>query len=228
MTIPPALQAAAADYGLGELVCKRLWALAEAVAGDPNAPTAAKGLAGVANHLLDSLRGLVVPELRGAATIADLGSGAGFPGLVLALALPAASVALIEANQRKARFLERLTAALGAANALVVPVRAEQWTAGLDSHDVVVARAVGPQPVVLEYAAPLLRLGGVVVEWRTERPAEEVRRGREAAALLGLRHLRDHPYGPGDRRRLEVFEKVEPTPARFPRRPGVALKRPLA
>jgi len=217
---------AAKRFGLPDGTVAALEALVALIADDPHAPTGASGPEQVAAQAIDSLQGLAVAELRAAERVVDLGSGAGFPGLVLALALPEAVVALVEANGRKADFLRKAARALGASRARVVAGRAEEWREGLGWADAVVAKALGPQPVVLEYAAPLLRLGGVVVDWRSQRSGEEVRRGRAAAQLLGLVPLRDHRYAP--RRQLEVFRKERPTPERFPRRPGVAVKRPLA
>ncbi len=109
--------------------------------------------------------------------------------------------------------------------------RAEEWGEGVARNDLVLARALAPQPVVLEYAAPLLRLGGTLVDWRGKResPEEEEAAGR-AAALLGLRRTemrRVVPFEGARDHHLHVFGKVAETPARFPRRAGVARKRPL-
>jgi 16S rRNA (guanine527-N7)-methyltransferase len=111
-----------------------------------------------------------------------------------------------------------------------VCARAEQWSAGLVANDVVTARAVAAQPVVLEYAAPLLRLGGVLVDWRGRRSSAEEAAARTAAAELGLelREIRRvTPFARAAHRHLHVFEKVAQTPPRFPRRAGIARKRPL-
>ena len=112
--------------------------------------------------MADSLSGLEVEELGGAGAIADVGSGAGFPGLVLAIALPAARVDLIESARRKCEVIERLASAAGVANARVLPVRAEEVAAGegRGAYDAVTVRAVDSLAVLVEYAAPLLRDGG--------------------------------------------------------------------
>jgi 16S rRNA (guanine527-N7)-methyltransferase len=112
----------------------------------------------------------------------------------------------------------------------VVCSRAEEWAEGRELADVVVCRALAAQPVVLEYAAPLLRAGGRLVEWRGVRSVDEERRARVAAATLGLslveiRHV--EPFDGARDRHLHVFEKVGPTPAAYPRRAGIARKRPL-
>ena len=128
-------------------------------------------------HVRDSLSGLEVDELRGARRIADLGSGPGFPGVAIAVALPAANVDLIESVGRKCRFLAAALDGAGIANAAVVCRRSEEWAAaeGREAYDVVTARAVGGLATVAELASPLLRPGGALVAWkgRRERAGEE-------------------------------------------------------
>jgi 16S rRNA (guanine527-N7)-methyltransferase len=111
-----------------------------------------------------------------------------------------------------------------------VPARAEEWGDGSSHHDLVVARALAAQPVVLEYAAPLLKVGGALVDWRGKRMPEEEDLADRAAEALGLRRTevrRVVPFAGARDHHLHVFVKVEETPARFPRRAGVARKRPL-
>ena len=184
-------------------------------------------------HVADSLSGLEIEQLRAAWTIADIGAGAGFPGLPLALALPTARVDLLESRARSAVVIERLAHAAGAANAHAVTTRAEQWAAaaGAAAYDVVTARALASLAVLAEYAAPLLRQGGVLVAWKGARDADEEAAGAVAAARLGL-ELRDVravvPFPGARNRHLHLFEKVAPTPPGFPRRAGMARKHPLA
>jgi 16S rRNA (guanine527-N7)-methyltransferase len=181
-------------------------------------------------HIADSLAALELEPRRHARRLADLGSGAGFPGLALAVALPDAEVSLIESQRRKCEFLERLLAAAGIENARVVCARAEEWGAGLGANDAVLARALAPQAVVLEYAAPLLRSGGSLIDWRGRRDEDAEREADSAAALLGLARdgvCRVIPFAGAHDRHLHVFTKVRETPSRFPRRAGIARKRPL-
>ncbi len=181
-------------------------------------------------HLADSLAGLEFEAVRSAASLADLGAGAGFPGLALAVALPRCTVALVESQARKCAFIERMVGAAAVKNARVVCARAEEWAEGSGANDVVVARALAAQPVVLEYAAPLLRLGGALVDWRGQRDRGEEAVAAIAGAELGLRRIeirRVEPYAGARNHHLHVYEKVEETPARYPRRAGVARKRPL-
>jgi 16S rRNA (guanine527-N7)-methyltransferase len=179
-------------------------------------------------HVADSLSGLEVPELRAARRIADIGSGAGFPGLALAAVLPNARVDLIESVRRKCEVIERLAAAAGIDNARAVHSRVEEWDER--GYDAVTARAVASLPVLLEYAAPLLAPDGVLVAWKGARDAAEDEAGAAAAAQLGMGEASVLPVRPFEgalNRHLHVFSKVGATPDRFPRRPGMARKRPL-
>jgi 16S rRNA (guanine527-N7)-methyltransferase len=202
-----------------------------ALDADEHAPTAIREPErALQAHIADSLAALELDALSGARRIADLGSGAGFPGLALAVALPDAEVSLIESQTRKCEFLERLCTAAGVENARVVCTRAEEWGAGIGTNDAVLARALAPQAVVLEYAAPLLRVGGALVDWRGRRDQAAEREADRAAALLGL--ARDEvrrviPFEGASDHHLHVFTKVAETPSRFPRRAGIARKRPL-
>ncbi len=184
-------------------------------------------------HVRDSLAGLELGPLATARRIGDIGSGAGFPGLPLALALPRAQVDLIESNKRSCAVIERLAAAAGIGNARVVPERVEDWAAGggRGAYDVVTARALASLAVLVEYAAPLLEPGGALVAWKGRRDPDEELAGEAAAAEVGLMagEIRAvHPFESARDRHLHVFEKVAETPERFPRRAGVAAKRPLA
>src|SRR5439155_453050 len=136
-------------------------------------------------HVADSLAGLELEEVRVARSIADVGSGAGFPGLVLAIARSDSEVSLIESQARRCMFLERAVAETGIANAAVVCTRAEEWEGGNGRHDLVVARALAPLPVVLEYASPLLAVGGWLVDWRGARAPAQEREAAVAASELG-------------------------------------------
>jgi 16S rRNA (guanine527-N7)-methyltransferase len=129
--------------------------------------------------------------------------------------------------------IDRLAAAAGIENARSVPARAEEWAAaeGRESYDAVTARALAPLATLVEYAAPLLRAGGVLVAWKAARDDEEESAGDAAAGQLGLSSgtvVRVVPFEGARDRHLHVFTKLEPTPERFPRRPGMARKRPLA
>jgi 16S rRNA (guanine527-N7)-methyltransferase len=224
-------RALADRFGLGDGAVGQLRELHRLLVEDPLAPTAVRDPAKVIDdHLADALVALDLDPVRRAGRLADLGSGAGVPGLPLAIALPDAAVALVESAVRKAAFLERAVAACGLTNARVVHARAEAWPEGIAAFDVVTARALAPLEVVAEYAAPLLVLGGTLIAWRGRRdPAAEAVAAR-AAAELGLEPaevVQVQPYSAAENRYLHLMSKVTETPRGFPRRPGMALKRPL-
>lgn len=225
------LAALAERYSLLADALPRLRGLYRLLVEDPLAPTAVRDPARVIDtHLADSLVALELAPVRTAKAVADLGSGAGIPGLPLAIALPGATVALVESASRRAAFLERAVAASHVANARVVHTRIETWPEGLSAFDLVTARALAPLPVVVEYAAPLLSIGGTLVVWRGRRDQDGEAAADRAAAQLGLepREIRQmQPFPGADNRHLHVMSKVMETPSGFPRRPGIALKRPL-
>lgn len=209
----------------------RLRSLAEMLSREDRAPTAIRDPERVLlDHLADSLVGLEVPQLASPSSIVDIGAGAGLPGLPLAIALPGAVVALVESNARKCAFIEEAVVACDLPNARAVCERVEAWTDGLGRADVVTARALAPLAVLAEYAAPLLRVGGVLVAWRGQRDGDAEVEAQRAAAQLGLRvepPVRVEPYQGAEHRHLHVMLKLSETPARFPRRVGVARKSPL-
>ena len=205
--------------------------LLDLVAGEPSAITSVRDpVAGVDAHVADSLVALELPDVRDARRIADLGSGGGFPGLALAIALPDADVALVESVARKSAFLHAAVERLELTNVEVVNARAEDWAAGLEAHDLVTARALAPLPVLVEYAAPLLRAGGALVAWKGRRDEAEEADGAAAAVATGMGSLDIRsvsPFPGALERHLYLSSKVSPTPPKYPRRAGMARKRPI-
>jgi 16S rRNA (guanine527-N7)-methyltransferase len=227
----PSLTTLAERYSLDGEAVRRLRLFGSLLAHDELAPTTVRAPVRVRDdHLADALVGLELPQVKGAATIADLGAGAGVPGIPLAVALPGARVTLLEGNRRKCEFIARAIELLELENATVIHARAETWSAGIGGCEVVTARALAPLDVLAEYAAPLLTLGGALVAWRGKREPEAEADGARAATLLGLEvqePVQVSPYDGVEHRHLHVMAKVAETPARFPRRDGVARKRPL-
>src|SRR5262249_26332674 len=147
-----------------------------------------------------------------------------------AIALPGAQVALVEATGRKCAFLTKIIDELDLANAGVVHARVEEWADGLNRHDLVTARAVAPLATLVEYAAPLLGVGGRLVAWEARPEGREDADGEAAARALGLEPegvIRVEPFTGARERRFYVYLKVRSTPNGYPRRPGMARKKPL-
>ncbi len=191
----------------------------------------------VATLLGDSLALLDVGHLRlrEREPWADLGAGAGIPGIPLAVTVPDVHLALLESASRKCAFLRTALQVAGLEGRCRVECgRSERFAAngapGRDAFSVVLARAVAPLPVLVELAAPLLAPGGVLVASKTGRALLDEGPPSEAtAALCGMeaRPPQALPRSPLEDAVAVVFEKVAPTPERLPRRAGMAAKRPL-
>lgn len=227
----PGLERLTARFGLSAPQSTQMARFGWILATDEHAPTTVRAPDRVRDdHLADALVGLELPLVREAHELADLGAGAGVPGIPLAIALPETHVTLVEGNGRKCAFMRAVADELVLENVDVVHGRAETWTEGLGRMDVVTARALAALDVVGEYAAPLLTLGGALVAWRGQRDPGDEAAGQRAADILGLSveaPLRVEPYAGALNRYLHVMVKTSPTPERFPRRDGVARKRPL-
>ena len=205
---------------LGGAELDRLADLVERVCATPVGVTAIRDPAtAAARHVLDALAGLPAIDAAPPGALADVGSGGGLPGLVLAVVRPERELHLIEATARKAAFITEAAAAIGV-TAQVHAERSEDVARGAlrDACACVVARALAPPPVAVELCLPLCIPGGRAVLWSREAADEEL--AFAAAALAGRVLV---PECPG----VLVIEKLAPTPERFPRRPGMAAKRPL-
>ena len=225
------LEALAAQWSLDELAVERLDELLSLIRDDPRAATSVRTPAQAVDvHVGDSLSAL--PWLERATRAADVGSGAGFPGLAVAIARPALAVELIESAGRKCEFLRHAAGTLGLEQVTVIAARAEDWAreAGRERYDAVLARAVAPLATLVEYAAPLLQPHGRLIAWKGARDAGEELAGARAAEQVGLDAAgveRVTPYPGSLAHNLHLYEKSRPTPDRFPRRAGAARKRPL-
>ena len=205
------------------------------VTGAHDAPDEAAALIADACALLE-VDELVAAARAGGGRWADLGSGGGLPGIPLALALPGVRLTLIESVGKKCAFLREAVARLGLGDRVEVAcARSERLTAvgaaGREAFAVVLAKAVGPLAVVVELASPLLCRGGVLLASKTAAAGRREAAGGEAAgAACGLapRRLVSLTRSPLSDSVCVVYEKISPTPERFPRRPGMAAKRPLA
>jgi len=195
--------------------------------------TSVEGPAFVQRHYAESLEILRI-SLEAAPTsnvLVDVGSGGGFPGLVMACVLPGTVCWLVEPLQKRARLLQSLAEALGLANVHVLARRAEEAGHGelRDAAELVTARAVAPLSEILEYTAPLAATGGLIALPKgSALPVELASAGNALAELRCL--LRETtPMRPAISASIAVvlFEKVAATPPEYPRRPGIPRKRPL-
>jgi 16S rRNA (guanine527-N7)-methyltransferase len=218
---------------LDDLARGRLAVLGDLLLTARSNVTAIRDPAGIERrHFLDSLTLLSLPPVAAAQAIVDIGAGAGFPSLVLAVALPATRVTAVESVRKKCEFMEQAAERLQLGNFSVVWGRAEDvaHTQMRESFDVATARALASWPVILEYGLPMVRLGGSVVAMKGAMSDLERTAGEEAAGILGGRVAaveRVHPFPGAANRWLYLVEKLRPTPGRYPRKAGVPGRRPL-
>lgn len=184
-------------------------------------------------HFLDSLTcATVTGDLNGRSLI-DVGAGAGFPGLPLRILYPQSHLTLVESVQKKARFLEAVVAELGLANVRIVAERAEvlgQQAVYRGQYDWAMARGVAEMRVLVEYLLPFCRIGGHMLAQKGESAAGETAAAAAAIAELGGAAPQLYSIqlpGHSERHNLVVIKKGAPTPARYPRRPGIPARRPL-
>lgn len=194
-------------------------------------------------HFLDSLSCLPAIKRAGAASTwmagegpqaIDVGPGAGFPGVALKIAMPALRLTLLEATGKKAEFLRFLVERLELPGVVVLNIRAEetgQDPAHREQYDLVLARALAGLATLSELTLPLVRVGGLVIAQKGENPAAEVEAAQKAVVTLGGQVQEILPVtvpGLEGARHLVLLKKVFPTPSKYPRRPGMPAKRPLA
>ncbi len=183
-------------------------------------------------HLCDSLTPLLVGEWPEGAAVCDVGTGGGLPGMVLGIARPDLEVTFVDASQKKVGFVERCARELGV-RGRAVHARAEELGQKAEYREafaVVTARAVARLPVLLELCLPLCRTGGWFVAMKGPGAEEEIAECEKALRVLGgrvdqVKSIR-LPGGAGERWLVGV-RKVSPTPAAYPRRPGIPAKKPL-
>ena len=188
----------------------------------------------IVKHLLDSLGCVGSPEWEKADTIADVGTGAGFPGVPLAVMAPEKKISLIDSLQKRLRVIDDITRSLDIQNTTTFHLRAEeagQSKEHRERYDLCVSRAVASMNVLVEWCLPLVKVGGTFVAYKGEKAEEEIREAENAIRLLGGKidrietvNLEDES---AENHALVYIKKVKKTPAKFPRKSGTARKEPL-
>ena len=175
-------------------------------------------------HIIDSLTAYDAALFDGAKTLIDVGTGAGLPGIPLAVAAPHICVTLMDALQKRVRFLTEVTRAMGLTNTVRIHARAEEAArqpAHREHYDIAVSRAVARMPVLLSYTLPLVRVGGTLLALKGRAYAEEAAEGAAAARTLGGGAITARPVrlpGLDDVRAILSVRKERPTPKGYPRR----------
>ncbi|MDE2669595.1 MAG: class I SAM-dependent methyltransferase [Chloroflexota bacterium] len=205
---------------------------AQLLAESPVQTTTVKGEMVVARHYAESLEAYRLSGSQEEGVVVDVGSGGGFPGLVIAAVAPGLEVHLVEARRKRADLLGEMAEALGLANVRAHGERAEEAGRGAlrERGNLVIARAVAPLPVLLEYTAPLAATGGTIAAVKGSRGEAELAEAGTALEALNCEHtgtkqMRSEVAG---QMRVLLFRKRGATPSRYPRRPGMPEKRPLA
>jgi len=184
-------------------------------------------------HFVDSLICAKYLDHPAQDTCIDVGTGAGFPGIPIKILLPEMRLTLLDSLAKRCQFLHTVVSSLALKETSVVHGRAEEKgkePAFREQFFLATARAVSSLPVLAEYCLPFLRVGGIFFALKGPEVEEEVKKGAKAVAALGgkLREIKHYRLpSSGDRRSLVIMEKVSPTPAKYPRKPGMPEKKPL-
>ena len=184
-------------------------------------------------HIIDSLTAYDAALFDGARTLIDVGTGAGLPGIPLAVYAPHLTVTLLDSLNKRVRFLTEVTAAMGLPNVRCIHARAEEAARTAEhraAYDIVVSRAVARLPVLLEYTLPFVRVGGTLLALKGRAYAEEQKEARRAAEVLGGGRITARPVhlpGLDDVRAILTVTKERQTPAAYPRGGGAPARRPL-
>ena len=184
-------------------------------------------------HIIDSLTAYDAALFDGARTLIDVGTGAGLPGIPLAVYAPHLTVTLLDSLNKRVRFLTEVTAAMGLQNVRCIHARAEEAARTAEhraAYDIAVSRAVARLPVLLEYTLPFVRVGGTLLALKGRAYAEEQKEARRAAEVLGGGRITARPVhlpGLDDVRAILMVTKERQTPAAYPRGGGAPTRRPI-
>jgi len=184
-------------------------------------------------HFLDSLNPEALTLLKNANAVIDVGSGAGFPGIPLAVLHDDIRFTLLDTRKKRCEFMQEAVKQLNLNNVTVLWGRAEDYgkdESCREKFDAACARALAAVPVLLEYLSPFLRIGGSAMLYKGSSCEEEIHSAKNALYALGMDEIKISPYSVyGDTAEYYMLcsEKRKPTPDKYPRKAGIALKRPL-
>ncbi len=184
----------------------------------------------IREHIEDSEYLRTIVDLKGLRVL-DIGSGQGFPAIPLAVGEPESSFVLVESDLKKSMFLKGLVFELGLKNVEVIRARIEELGKNSEFRsrfDLVTCRAVAELPVILEWGLPVLNVNGLLAAWKGAAADEEIRASQKALEILGgkVRQVTNYEIG-GKKRCIVIVQKTKECPPQFPRRVGMAKKRPL-
>lgn len=179
----------------------------------------------VVKHLIDSIAGVgFIPEN---AKLIDVGSGGGFPSFPIAAVRDDVKVTALDSTAKKMNFVATTARYLGVKNLTTVSGRAEEMKNLFDTYDVVTARAVSALPILMEICSPLIKVGGLMLAYKTDETELELSKNALKTLNMSFKHSFSFNLPTGDRRSILVFEKTAPTPKGYPRQYGQIKKRPL-
>lgn len=182
-------------------------------------------------HFVDSLAAPALALLRPGIRVIDVGTGAGFPGVPLAIYRSDLSMTLLDSMKKRTGFLEVAVKSLGLTNVKVLTARAEEYSrgAGRERYDAALSRAVAPLNILLEYLLPFLKTGGKALAWKGPSAVDEITLAANACRQLGGGEMKPHSYSLPDRKPFYIveIEKIRHTPSLFPRKTGKPSSDPL-
>jgi len=181
-------------------------------------------------HFADALNAPALAALQGRQTVVDIGTGAGLPGMPLAIACPGQHFVLVDSLHKRIAFLQQVKDLLQLDNVTLVCARAEDYARKCPAAaDAALSRGVAPLRVVAEYCLPALRVGGVMLAWKGPAAPDELQQAQHALQVLGGDAGALHPYRPAEGVALNLVQvqKLRPTPKGYPRQAGTPGRKPL-
>ncbi len=186
----------------------------------------------IEKHFIDSLAIVKAVSMEKINSIIDVGTGAGFPGLPIAIAFPNVHVTLLDSLMKRVKFLNEVIAACGLKNVEAFQGRAEDFGKNQnyrEKYDLAVSRAVANLSPLAEYCTPYVKVGGIFIAYKSGKAEEEIQNSEKAISVLGceMKHIEKFNLDNGDGRTLVVIEKKNRTPKKYPRKAGTPTRNPL-